>query len=234
MPPSPPNKVDKVGFWGPPTSTLDWCEYNYEISFYMAEFFVGIGSWLFHMTLLYRMQLMDELPMVWGTLASAYALFDINSSRSQINWWLASLLITYGSVITVIYITINVPIFHQVAYGLLVTACFLYSYILSRKKYFPMRWFVLSLGLYLIGFCVWNIDNVFCRNLRHIRQRLPVILGPITQLHAWWHFFAGYASYLSILYLQQARLTVLKRRSSIKFGVLGLYVKIDMERDRAE
>jgi dihydroceramidase len=26
---------------------------------------VGIGSLLFHMTLRYEMQLMDELPMIW-------------------------------------------------------------------------------------------------------------------------------------------------------------------------
>ena len=28
---------------------------------------VGIGSWMFHMTLLYHMQLLDELPMIYGT-----------------------------------------------------------------------------------------------------------------------------------------------------------------------
>ena len=27
---------------------------------------VGVGSWLFHMTLKYEMQLLDELPMIWG------------------------------------------------------------------------------------------------------------------------------------------------------------------------
>ena len=27
---------------------------------------VGIGSGMFHMTLLYEMQLLDELPMIWG------------------------------------------------------------------------------------------------------------------------------------------------------------------------
>ena len=25
---------DTIGYWGPPTSTLDWCETNYEVSTY--------------------------------------------------------------------------------------------------------------------------------------------------------------------------------------------------------
>lgn len=35
---------------------------------------VGLGSWAFHMTLLYEMQLFDELPMVWGTCVLVYCL----------------------------------------------------------------------------------------------------------------------------------------------------------------
>lgn len=264
MPPSPPNNVDLPGVWGPPTSTLDWCEYNYQMTSYVAEFWntisnlfmiipplwgiylgikqqigtrlllcylsllvVGIGSWCFHMTLLYEMQLMDELPMVWGTLASTYTLFDINSGESEVNWKLASLLIGYGSIISVVYLTIQDPVFHQATYGLLVAASFAYSYHLARRKYFQKRWFVLSICLYLFGFAVWNVDNVFCSELRRTREALPSILSPFTQLHAWWHFFAGYGSYISILYLCQARLKALKRRGYITVGLLGLRIKVD-------
>lgn len=97
-----------------------------------------------------------------------------------------------------------------------------------------MRWFVLSLVMYLVGFCVWNVDNVFCANLRESRAHLPGLLSPITQLHSWWHFFAGYASYLSILYLQQARLTVLRQPGNIKMGALGLYFDIEKKQMRNE
>ncbi|KAG8333117.1 hypothetical protein J6590_009579 [Homalodisca vitripennis] len=29
--------VPSEGFWGPPTATIDWCEKNYQVSFYVAE-----------------------------------------------------------------------------------------------------------------------------------------------------------------------------------------------------
>lgn len=113
------------GYWGEPTATIEWCEENYEITNYIAEFWntisnllmillplyglywslklrskykllkkqqknlninpyvienlniplaivschvglimVGVGSWLFHMTLLYPMQLLDEVHKI--------------------------------------------------------------------------------------------------------------------------------------------------------------------------
>ena len=35
---------------------------------------------------------------------------------------------------------------------------------------------------------------------RSLRSALPPVLRPFTQLHAWWHIFAGYATYIHILY----------------------------------
>ncbi len=33
-----------VGFWGPPTSSIDWCETNYEHSRYVCEFYNALSS----------------------------------------------------------------------------------------------------------------------------------------------------------------------------------------------
>lgn len=30
--------LDRAGYWGPPTSTLDWCEENYAVTWLVAEF----------------------------------------------------------------------------------------------------------------------------------------------------------------------------------------------------
>ena len=42
---------------------------------YLMLLLTGIGSWLFHMTLRYYSQLLDELPMGWG---SAYMVYCLN------------------------------------------------------------------------------------------------------------------------------------------------------------
>ena len=39
---------------------------------------IGVGSWLFHMALLYEMQLMDEVPMIYGTAALGYCVIEVS------------------------------------------------------------------------------------------------------------------------------------------------------------
>ena len=38
MPPHILLEANRVGYWGEPTATIDWCEANYEVSYYVAEF----------------------------------------------------------------------------------------------------------------------------------------------------------------------------------------------------
>ena len=35
---------DPAGYWGLPTSTIDWCEQNYAVTPYVAEFFNTVSS----------------------------------------------------------------------------------------------------------------------------------------------------------------------------------------------
>ena len=111
----------KNGFWGPVDSTVDWCEANYIVTSYVAEFyntlssvpmiiwgiigivltrkycckdlkytaaftglsFVGIGSSAFHGTLRFHAQLLDELPMLYGTFALWYCFLFVHSPPSK-------------------------------------------------------------------------------------------------------------------------------------------------------
>jgi dihydroceramidase len=219
------------GFWGEPTSTIDWCENNYEVTYYIAEFWntvsnlvmivlplygiywsikqkdskkfnsfrvtnsmllchlglclVGLGSWMFHMTLLYPMQLLDELPMVFGSGILIYAHYDLFlsaylieqqsrrssrvSKRKSLLYkifisrpYIASAIFAYCASFTYIYVYVwKNPIFHEIAYGIQVFTIILFS-ILNIKYYKTKKslW-AMSLLYYGIGFFLWNLDNKY-------------------------------------------------------------------------
>lgn len=271
MPP-PPDRNPIEGFWGKPTSTLDWCEENYVENYYIAEFwntvsnlmmiipglfgilhysrngfepqyilsnfslfFVGIGSWMFHMTLWFEMQLLDELPMIYGTCVFLYTLAH---RRSQVNYvgklyiWT---LVFISMAVTVTYLAIKEPVFHQVLFGLLVLAVVLEA-IDAMKEYPQIKpTLAISLMCYVIGFSLWNIDNICCSAIRTTRDHLPSAIKPITQLHAWWHILTGYGTYTHILFSSQLRALHLKRKCHLKhlFGVLPYHLQVDEKKTTA-
>ncbi|XP_039276393.1 alkaline ceramidase 3 [Nilaparvata lugens] len=229
-----------IGYWGPPTATIDWCEKNYEVNFYVAEMsntisnlmmilppiwgmvevinqgfelrfifchflllVVGLGSWAFHMTLLYEMQLFDELPMVWGTCVLVYCLAVVKKPENDkmfSNGRLAICLVTFASSFTAVYLLWPQPLLQHSSYGVLVLISFAQEINLIRLKGCQVckKLFIISLTTYLLGFFLWNLDKIFCSNLHSLRSSMSPYLSPVTQLHGWWHCFAGYATYLQV------------------------------------
>ncbi|XP_052784102.1 alkaline ceramidase 3-like isoform X2 [Mya arenaria] len=242
------------GYWGPPSSTIDWCEENYKVTHFIAEFWntvsnvamiippfigayllvrnnlerrliashlslmcVGLGSWCFHMTLLYSMQLLDELPMIWGSAVLVYNLATVQLPQKCHNKPLAAILFIYCSVVTLVYILCNIPIFFQISYGILVLSLIG----ISIKVSLDLKWAnktVLLFGClaYGLGFVMWNIDNQFCSSLKAMRYHTG-FLSPLFEFHAWWHILAGIGTYLGIVFGADARLSVLGYKTKIKF-----------------
>ena len=290
---------DKSGFWGNRTATIDWCEQNYEVTYYIAEFWntvsnlvmilfplygiywsykqktsrkfnsfrvtysmiachlglmlVGSGSWMFHMTLLYPMQLLDELPMIFGSGILIYAHYDLflsayqldyqakrnravstKKSRSAIFKFFAyrpcvlALIVTYCVSVAYIYMYIwNNPIFHEIAYAIMVFTIILLSLVNIKYYKFSNRLCLVSMFYYGLGFALWNVDNQMCEYLRTYRQAFETFFGvgqvtsgefnaralalnvfvvtikSLTELHALWHVFTGYASFMCILFLTE-------------------------------
>ncbi|KAK3776892.1 hypothetical protein RRG08_024663 [Elysia crispata] len=258
------------GYWGKQTATLDWCEENYAVSYYVAEFWntlsnalmllspavmvslglkenhekrfvysfialavVGLGSWLFHMTLRYSMQLMDEIPMIWGCSFQIYGLFMITSKPEEKHLLLQIGLFLYCAVVTLVYILINNPIFHQVSYALLILCIVALStrMLLNLKCSLPI--YFTALFSYAFGFLLWNVDNIFCSQLRSIRELPPGrVSGMLLECHAWWHIFAGFGTYMGILFAMHTRYVYLQRDPKLKF-ILGFwpYLTLSDEKD---
>eukprot|EP00092_Neocalanus_flemingeri_P007753 GFUD01008371.1.p1 GENE.GFUD01008371.1~~GFUD01008371.1.p1 ORF type:complete len:272 (+),score=72.00 GFUD01008371.1:154-969(+) len=256
------------GYWGDTTSTLDWCETNYEVSWYIAEFWntvtnlsmiipplygvqqivrerlekrfllsfsllllVGVGSSLFHMTLKYSMQLMDEIPMVWSTCAFIHSLYMTKSKPGEKGLTALCLLTLYSTLFTLIYSTWQHPLIHQVMYGILVVVMILQavSLLYYERDMVSLKLFVFGLVLYGGGFLLWNIENQFCATVQSIRRSSPSFLKPFTQLHGWWHIMAGYATYMNIQFSIFQRLRFLKSSPSYGLDWIGVTVvqKVD-------
>ncbi|XP_005096425.1 alkaline ceramidase 3 [Aplysia californica] len=225
------------GYWGKQTATIDWCEENYVVSYYIAEFWntvsnavmifaplamvfvglkenhekrflysfsaitvVGMGSWLFHMTLQYSMQLMDELPMIWGSSFLVYSLYMIKSKPDEECIPLQVFLVVYCVLVTLVYVLINAPVFHEVSYALMVISMVLIALRIVQTMHCNVMLFAVSLFTYALGFLLWNVDNLCCHHLRYIRDQMDKSSGMLFECHAWWHIFAGFGTYMALLF----------------------------------
>ncbi|XP_066927401.1 alkaline ceramidase 3-like [Clytia hemisphaerica] len=253
---SPPMYRDSSsGYWGFPSSTMDWCEENYAVTSYVAEFWntvsnvvfvvpplltayhlwkhklselgpivcfllltvVGFGSFAFHCTLLYHSQLLDELPMIYGTCAMLYCIIEIRSPKDSVNKSLIVILISISLSITLIYGSLKNPLIFLWSYGVLAAALFILN-IRGCLNYNGSPKLLASASFnYGFGFILWNLDNEYCYRVRDTRKSLPGLIAPVTQLHAWWHFFAGVGTFLTIVYIIHLRLTCLGVNPFLQF-----------------
>jgi len=253
-------------FWGEVTSTLDWCEENYQFSSYIAELansvsniftiglaihgcrkafaqslparyvasflglgLVGLGSFAFHATLTYEAQLADELPMIYVCSQSLYVLFETvpgslkDSSRRRP---LAMIIILFDIVFTLIYSLYRNPIVHQATFAVLMLSVAARASILSRRASSPISaakrrtiFTVFWTGsiTFIVGFIIWNLDNVYCETIKGWKGALGWPAAFILEGHAWWHFLTAVGVYLMLVGVQY--LTLCLKEGEDKFGL---------------
>ena len=136
--------------------------------------------------------------MVWSWDVSKFAAYSVYAS-----------LIFAATAITVIYLQIRDPTFHQVAYAgltalVLTRSIYLLHVKVDNAEARKNMWWTIAIGVssFLTGFILWIIDNEFCDALRSVRHQIGVpaafllgILSPqpvlhvyrlIIELHGWW------------------------------------------------
>jgi len=156
---------------------------------YVALAIVGIGSALFHATLLYSAQLLDELPMIYGTLVFIYAIFEPERNTIYDKLFIPALF-AIGTLITVLMLShSDAPMLHQIAYGVLVIVLVIkalyitYGTNLTRLEYINFRY------IYWYSFFVFGSGYVFWLSERKLCTNGSVI--PYVQLHSLWHLLTG-------------------------------------------
>jgi dihydroceramidase len=50
---------------------------------------------------------------------------------------------------------------------------------------------VTGIGLFLTGFFIWNMDNIYCRHLRTARNHILLPWAVVLEGHGWWHLFTA-------------------------------------------
>lgn len=196
-----------------------------EMRFFMcffSVFAVGVGSWLFHMTLTYPMQLVDELSMLYGTSVLLYSAFQIKSEHHTAHWPLVIMLACFASLVSAIYVFIGHPVFHQLAYAALVVILVLKSFSTFYEYPHYGRFFAIALGVYLLGFALWQVDVHFCSMLREARSGPFHLVPGVLELHAWWHILAGLGTYAHIVIMVATRSLVIGHGMEVRF-LLGFF-----------
>lgn len=142
---------------------------------------VGVGSMAFHATLRRPAQILDEMPMVLGSIAFLYCLLLPLGTESEVR--LSLLLGSLGFVLAFVYVVIEAYVVFVVIYGGVVTILTLHSAKLcfsSQTANGPLlklmwKW---SASTFLFGFSLWVADHYACSRLG------------VGHLHILWHMFA--------------------------------------------
>ncbi|KAJ3049412.1 Alkaline ceramidase 3 [Rhizophlyctis rosea] len=259
------------GYWGPVTSTLDWCEENYILTYYLAELWnsisnlcfliwpltgmytcwrmraekrfylsyaalmlVGTGSFLFHGTLTYAMQLLDELPMVAAICVGTYCHLQMFRTTS-IPYLIPALAAAFIGICTS-YLYLNNPLFFQVSFGLItfIQAASALRNVLTLQKTHPYqstllaRLLLTGVGAMLLAFGLWTSDQVACTHLQQQRNMVGYPLRIVMELHAWWHLLTGFAGYVSVMGSQYGRALALGRED-VRVGLLCGFLPVCVE-----
>ncbi|KAK8196484.1 alkaline ceramidase ydc1 [Zalaria obscura] len=217
------------------------CIRNQHDSIFLVTFLgyllVGTGSFLFHATLKYPMQLVDELSMIYTTCLMFYATFSHNKAH-PIPLLLGIFLVSLAVFITGYYHYLQDPAFHQNAYAILTAIVLFRSMYVMEVSLRPTltarqtahsviqeqdavnegekreqkrqddrdriilktMWTMIAVGLgvFLGGFGIWNLDNIYCGTLRRWRHDIGLPWGILLEGHGWWHLMTGTGAYFYI------------------------------------
>lgn len=114
--------------------------------------------------------------------------------------------------ITVTYVSNGNPVFHQVSYALIQlvsTARVVYllsspsspyntSQLGKQRKGEIQKLYLFGTVIFLTGFVIWNVDNIFCYNLRQLRKTVGYPWAILLEGHGWWHILTGWGAYCLI------------------------------------
>lgn len=92
------------------------------------------------------------------------------------------------------------PVYHQLIFGsIMFTNAFRTAYLLKWSEFagrIPQankaavtRVFSSGAAIFVLGFIIWNLDNIFCNTITHWKQAVGWPAAFFLEGHSWWHVF---------------------------------------------
>lgn len=175
----------------------------------VALFGLGIGSFLFHASLRYTLEFVDELSMLVLTWSMLQACLTIRQSPGTAR--LISVVLTLFYIPFCAYYVYSPKIVYQVAgfsSGLVVVGLrthYLFQWAqptVSRDKVRDWRMRGLkAIAVCLVGYLFWNIDIKYCAELRELKAQVGLPLAWFLEFHGWWHVLTamGASQFMQVL-----------------------------------
>jgi len=163
--------------------------------------------------MLYQAQLADELPMIFVASYANFLVFNTNpgsSTRSRRGLSLVAVLLIFNALFTWSYIIYRNPVYHQVVFAILMLGTAVRVHYLLRRSDASKRipdpvrssistLFTKGLGLFALGFFIWNLDNIFCTPLTKQKVAIGWPIAFLLEGHAWWHVLTATGTQLMLV-----------------------------------
>ena len=162
---------------------------------------IGFGSFAFHATMRYSMQLLDELPMV-GLIHAVIVARTMSKDHKGIRKYatLIQIIVTLQAVALVtVYMYFKYYQIFVDGFTLLVIQDAVLGFLLhSAGPHLEMKRTVLvySVVLILLGKVLWEVENQLCGQYQAF----------VWPLHVFWHFFSASSAYNTSIFIYLCRI----------------------------
>jgi dihydroceramidase len=173
----------------------------------LSLFLVGLCSLLYHATLRQTVQFSDDLSMLFLAASLTQRLYCHGQTAYKVR--LTIVLIYSGTAaMSAIYVRSGNMLLHTYMFAAMLTLIWPRTLYLIRSQtgvteQNRKRWgrFGLAVGYLVLGFVLWNIDLVYCQQLRDLRVRIGLPWAWLLELHGWWHVLTalGAATYMELI-----------------------------------
>jgi len=211
-------------------------KYGYDKRFFVVNLMVamvGFGSAAFHGTLLYTGQILDELPMVYTSIAMLYAVLEMEGTdKKPVYKYTAPLLLAFSVIFTLVYLYLpDFFIFFLVGFIMLVLALIYQSALIFRQPttLFHQKLFIILASSFYVGgwLFFWIPEIVFCDQIQALN------------FHAFWHVTSTLGAFVMVLFLTFQREQHRGRNPQLNYNtIMGIpilpYVHVSSNQSKKE